>query len=1305
MLASVLLVAVGAAPAQAATPVYEINGRWVNPPDTIARGNPVVAEWRINVNDADEPPSNEPVENVTAEFRLDKAIFDELPDMCLTDGVTPASSISADGRTLICNFGTVRMGTAIVLQTPVVADGTTGEFVRLAGTSPGGEEVDLPPIEIRNPFAMDMHWVGTTEYEVWNDVTDPRYVDVDLEWSLRLQKGSDVGPDTARFRVRVSTTSDDPTVAVQVGRHPSDIGVPDNWDRPGCTSHDLGQADGHPYSSVPTHHMHSNFVESCTLTPVAGQPGVFDLTLSGINYELLNAPTHDSFGNALPANWNYVASGMVWFRVVTNQAGSIRLTMDPHTYQAPTGQQFADLPGNNVSNKVYTLPGGFSAAYLRNYTGNGGTRWDDTYRVSPGTTVWTYVANHFSSDNSDPTDLYGVCQALDTPFVDFDATRPMEFWLTPEEGGGERLDAPPGTLEYYTGPVPEPNTFECDAGGAAAWDTELPADPTSVTAVRLTYPFSTYSTMDAIGIQMRAPTRIHDNVEVGQDIWTFGSYLRGTGQWVADAAYRPLTLTPDYRYPHTNGRRDVVRIVTAVPFIQKSAARSTVQYGVPAEFTLTYSANGAGTIPPSVDGYVIRDELPAGMTYEEGSASPEPVVTLEGGRQVLTWTLDDVTTNTPHHLRYHAVVESGVPPGTQLTNTATSSYGGETSRPVTETVTTTANGYTTILKTADVDYIPNQNGDGVGTGSWTVAIDSFDPQTQAFTDTIDILPYNGDQRGTSFSGTYTLDEVVTPDGGTVYYTDADPASLSDDPDAEANGDPGAPSGLWTTTRPENPTAVRVVGGELVSGERFSFRVVISTAGAEPQDVYVNRAQGRAEHTELVMRTSSPLVVTDYRVVKTAEPESGSTVRPGEVIEYTVKVTQQGPVPAGAWFTDTLSGVFDDAVYNEDVATDLGTVELVGDQLNWQGEIPVGQVATITYSVTVKDVPALQTEGDTLLKNVVDSPGCDREADCTTEHKVGYFEFSKTSDPAPGRTVQVGEVVTYTVLIKQRGQGAVADASITDNLRAVLDDARWNDDLAATAGTAVRERRKLTWTGDLAVGQRVRLTYSVTVTDAGVGDDQLRNVVSTADNRGACVPAPDGNPDCTTSHQLGDYEVVKTSDPPTGSAVSTGEVITYTVTVRHIGIAPVRRARFTDKLAGVLDDANWNSDLRVSAGEAAIEGDRLHWAGPLQVGDEVTVAYSITTREGGDQHLQNVVTTPGECLPAPGQDQACTTEHHLPQVAAAGLGGTGSPPHLTGLLAGAAAMLLAGVALLAHAARRRRPTTDTPNHYVGLSDLL
>jgi LPXTG-motif cell wall-anchored protein/uncharacterized repeat protein (TIGR01451 family) len=391
-----------------------------------------------------------------------------------------------------------------------------------------------------------------------------------------------------------------------------------------------------------------------------------------------------------------------------------------------------------------------------------------------------------------------------------------------------------------------------------------------------------------------------------------------------------------------------------------------------------------------------------------------------------------------------------------------------------------------------------------------------------------------------------------------------------------------------------------------------------------------------------MRTSAPLIVTDYLVEKTSDPESGSVVAPGDVVTYTVTVTQQGDVPSGAVFRDDLSQVLDDAIWNDDVVADIGDVTFEDGILYWEGEIPVGGTATITYSVTVKDIEGLDADGDAFLKNVVWSPGCHEPDNCTTEHPVGWYDYSKTSEAAPGSTVQLDEVITYTVEIVQRGEGAIKDAIVTDDLTEVLDDAVWNDDAEASSGEVSYEEPILTWTGDLDVGDVVTLTYTVTVDD--VGDYELTNVVTSPDEeRSRCVPAPDENPDCTTSHVYGDYEVEKTSDPESGSAVEPGDVVTYTVEVRHVGLGSLT-GWFEDDMTQVLDDATYNDDAQASAGEVSYDEPVLSWVGDLDVDDVVTVTYSVTVTAEGDRFLKNVVSTDGQCVPAEGQDEACATEH-------------------------------------------------------------
>lgn len=1093
-------------------PVYEITGAWVDAPATVSRGNPVVAEWRINVNDSGEPPGNDPVDNVSAAFELANAIFDEIPDMCLVDGVDPPSSLSDDGTALTCNFGTVNLGTAIVLQTPVVPTGSTGEQVTHDGTI-DGQTVDLPPIEILNPFAMDMYYGQNTDFQSWNpDATNPQSVDIDIEWTLRLGTGSDPGPDSVSYVLTVTSEDGSPVAVSANPREPAEVG---------CGPHWMGPAEGHPFSGredVPG--RNAPFVASCTLEQMSATQ--FRLTLSGIDYSLLSVPELDSAGNTLPPNWTAVAAGMLWFRVTTDNPGSISVTANSPTYTAPTGQQFQDVAGNNVTNKSYTLPGSWAAVYERGFTGSGGTWWDDSYRVPVGTTVQMRTSNRAGTGH-EATDTFGSCLILDTAYATYVPGQTHLLGWNPADAETVRYvpGDPDVTFEWYTGAVFDPDSFDC---GSGTWTTTEPADPTAVQAIRVTYPFSRYSETGSDRLILRARTSINADVQAGQDVWMFGSALKGDGWLGISRECSPnITPTPGARYPCTNGRRDILRVVTAVPHVEKEAAEATVTPGVPADFTLTYAATGSALLPPTIDNFQIRDVLPLGMTYVEGSAAPEPgsVTTNPDGQQVLVWSIDGVETNVEHTLTYQAFPETTLEPGTALTNVADARMGvsesqptpGEWSDPAEATVTTTTNGYTTILKTADVDYIPNDDGDGTGTGSWTVTIDSFDPLPQSFTDTIDILPYNGDLRGTSYSGSYDVADVVTPDGGTVYYTTADISTLTYDPADSSNGSAGSIDGNtvgWSTTPVPNPTAIRVIGGELAPGDSFRFQIVIATDGASPRDVYWNSAQARAEHTELVMRTSAPLTVTDFQVVKTSDPEPGSLVDPGDTVNYTVTVTQVGDVPSGAWFTDDLSEVLDDADYNDDASATLGDVTVDGETLTWAGEIPVGGSATITYSVTLKDAETLGREGDAVLTNVVTSPGCPSAEACTTTHYAGRYEYVKNADPVTGSAVEPGDVVTYTVVIAST-VGANPGATITDDLSGVLDDATWNNDVDVDVGETTLDGTSLTWVGDLDAGQSIELTYSVTVT--GDGDDALDNVVSSDDPRATC----DGV--CATEHPI------------------------------------------------------------------------------------------------------------------------------------------------------------------------------------------
>ena len=465
--------------------------------------------------------------------------------------------------------------------------------------------------------------------------------------------------------------------------------------------------------------------------------------------------------------------------------------------------------------------------------------------------------------------------------------------------------------------------------------------------------------------------------------------------------------------------------------------------------------------------------------------------------------------------------------------------------------------------------------------------------------------------------TYT---VTVTNTGQVDYTAGDPADWSDDlsavlDDAAYNND--ATNGADYTAPALSWSGALAVGAT----ETFTYSVTIDDPGTGDQELH--NAVVTTNGGDCPAGTNNPACRADipsgsFTVAKSA---SATVVTPGDVVTYTVTVTNTGDVDytAGtpASFIDDLSNVLDDAAYNGD-ATNGATVS--GTDLTWSGPLAIGETITVVYSVTVTSPPT----GDESLRNAVrpTSGGgtCATPGGCVTTTAERSFTVVKTS--APGGAVHSGDVVTYTVTVTNTGTApftASVPATFTDDLTAVLDDASYNGD--ASPGATVTGTT-LDWVGAVAAGGTRTITYSVTVDEPDMGDHALTNAVTPGDG-GRC----DAAADCTTTNAIAEFTLSKSSS--SSGAVHAGDVVTYTVTVSNTGGAAytdTEPASFTDDLSAVLDDASYNGD---ASGGAIVTGETLAWSGPLAVGDSVTVTYSVTVSPAGtgDGELTNAVTPP------------------------------------------------------------------------------
>ena len=1212
--------------AMASGHVNELTGTWAEgTPDAVRNGEVLVSEWRMNLNDAAAAPSNEPVDNVTFTARATGGVFKELPESCVIDGANPESSLSEDNKTLICNLGTQDLGTALALQVAVIADGTGDVSIDATFQD---QDASLDSIALSEAFAMDMRWSTPSTYAGYGN----NYVDTNFQWTLSLGDGSPRGPDTIVYDLNIAAGNG---AALSVG--------PDT-----CAAFTSGTAEGHPWSGGDhPADQKAPSVESCKLTQTG--PNTFELELSGIDYSLTQVPTKDSAGKSLPTSSDVIASGAIWIRVAGAQNNTLTLTANAPTYVAENGEEATDNAANNTATKTWTR-GGWTSAWQTNFTGpTSADWWADQYRVSAGMTVQSVVTSRLPAEQQ----TTGMCQAVDTRYADFErASLDIAWHGTPVPGV---------QVEYYTGNTPvlnpesgdyDPSKFNCNI--ASGWSTTAPSDLTQVKAVRVQFPSELANEYPYMVFPMA--TTIHDDVEVGQDIWMFG-WLRTGDTWSTYPDEMPPgtgVYTEDARYPFTANGRDILRIVGLMPTLQKSTSTQVITPGEPAEFQLDYAAEGSGAVSSVVDGYTIVDTLPAGMTYQAGSAYPEPDITIQQGRQVLTWNLDGVETNEIHSLTYQVNVDSSVEAGEVLVNEAIATYDTRNSKPAQAQVTMTPVGKTMIGKSADQDLIPNVDGQGAGSGSWTVTLRSADPETQAFTDVIDILPYVGDDRGTEFTGSYSLTDVVTSDGGTVYYTTTDPSQLSDDPADASNGAANDISGNtvgWTTTKPQDAsaiTAVRVIAGELLPGETRSFQVEIETQGATGGDTYVNRAQGRAANTELVMRTSAETTVSQYYAYDLKKYVMGADGQWHDAQDENEADWPMLAPDATAQYkfvvTNTGQGDLTDITVTDEMLDTEWTIDELASGDSVESEVYDYALDGVSTS-PLQNVACAEAElpADSTQEELVNP--CD-EANLL----IGAYTVSKTADPVSETPVKAGDTITYQVQVTHLGEADLEGVSVIDDLSDVLDDATYNDDATSTSGAVAVEDGQLVWTGNLAKGDVVDITYSVTVTDGG--DNRLHNVATPGDDRGTCVPAEDENPDCETTHPKSSYVMSKTVDPAPDASVQAGEVVTYTLTFENTGEAPVE-VDAVDHLDAVLDDAVLNADditselLTVTHDET-----QLLITGTLDIGESTTVTYEVTPKVDGertDSQLVNFLTPKDEeppedgvCEPAEDELPTCTT---------------------------------------------------------------
>ncbi|CAN5290599.1 hypothetical protein BH09ACT3_BH09ACT3_13490 [soil metagenome] len=283
--------------------------------------------------------------------------------------------------------------------------------------------------------------------------------------------------------------------------------------------------------------------------------------------------------------------------------------------------------------------------------------------------------------------------------------------------------------------------------------------------------------------------------------------------------------------------------------------------------------------------------------------------------------------------------------------------------------------------------------------------------------------------------------------------------------------------------------------------------------------------------------------------------ASTATREGDVVQYAVTLTNTGgsayTIANPATFTDDLSALLDDAVYNGDATSDGGgTLGYAAPVLSWSGPLAVGASVTVQYTMTVS------LAGNAVLANTACVPaGQASAAPCatvtTTVVKAPSIDLVKSVSPSGVSSFVLGQVATYSFVVTNTGNLVLANPSVSELL--------FNG-----AGSPISISCPATPT--LAPGVQLTCTASYTIVQADIDNRTLLDpIVNTAQatataSNAAIVVSPIRSAALPTD-PLPALGLTKTAGP--GGFTSAGQIVDYSFAITNLGNVTLTGASITE----------------------------------------------------------------------------------------------------------------------------------------------
>ncbi|HEY3416756.1 MAG TPA: hypothetical protein VGM23_07725 [Armatimonadota bacterium] len=291
---------------------------------------------------------------------------------------------------------------------------------------------------------------------------------------------------------------------------------------------------------------------------------------------------------------------------------------------------------------------------------------------------------------------------------------------------------------------------------------------------------------------------------------------------------------------------------------------------------------------------------------------------------------------------------------------------------------------------------------------------------------------------------------------------------TDTPDPNTSlvvGSVQASAGTVTLGNTPGDTSVRVEIGPIISGQSVDIQYHAVITDPFPADVVTVTNQGVVSSTAGTTPTTDPLHPgpTVITVTKTTA---------GEALDLTVvSGVGQCVLPGSSYFVTWTVHNVGDVVFPGGSVVTLITGSGSGPLSTSIPAIPTSTSATVTQTILVSEPVAYGAETVTVTGKILTSTAVLVTPICAPDFRTSAAHVNS-------KPIFIGEMFTYTWQISNTGNAAAPGVTAVLSLpvHALFS---YEDNLTASSGTPGYNPLTggVTWTGDLAIGQSVTLTFN------------------------------------------------------------------------------------------------------------------------------------------------------------------------------------------------------------------------------------